>query len=77
LRLLRQGLLPKSARDAISIKIHDFVFDDDELGYIHDQEMHEFLNDEERENFYNDVQKYVLTDLDRIRKSQQESYSYE
>ncbi|MFJ4397314.1 hypothetical protein [Pseudomonas sp. NPDC089396] len=77
LRLLRQGLLPESARDAISTKIHDFVFDDDELGYIRDQEMHEFFTSQEREEFYSDVQKHVLPDLDRIRQSLQESYCYE
>lgn len=77
LRLLRQGLLLESARDAISTKIHNFVFDDDDLGYICDQAMHEFFEDEERGAFYADVQKYVLTDMDRIRSSLQESYCYE
>lgn len=77
LRLLRQGLLPESARDTISTKIHSFVFDEDDLGYIYDQDMHEFFGDQEREDFYSDVQKHVLSDLDRIRRSQQETYSYE
>lgn len=77
LRLLRQGLLPESAREAISTKIRDFVFDHDELGHIYDNEMHEFFTSHEREEFYSDVQKYVLPDLDRVRKSLQESYCYE
>ncbi|WP_460096218.1 nSTAND3 domain-containing NTPase [Pseudomonas sp. S3_C01] len=77
LRLLRKGLLPESARDAISTKIYDCVFDEDDLGYIYDQDMHEFFSDQEREDFYNNVQKHVLSDLDRIRQSQQETYNYE
>lgn len=77
LRLLRQGLLPETARDAISTKIHGFVFDEDDLGYIYDQDMHEFFNDQEREDFYSEILKHVLPDLDRIRRSQQETYSYE
>jgi hypothetical protein len=77
LRLLRQGLFEESARGAISTKIHGFVFDEDDLGYIYDQDMHEFFSDQEREDFYSDVQKHVLPDLDRIRQSQQEMYSYE
>jgi len=76
LRLLRQGLLPESARDAISTKIHGFVFDEDDLGYIYDREMHEFFSDQERQDFYSDVQKNVLPDLDRVRQFQQERYSY-
>lgn len=76
LRLLRQGLLPDSARDAISTKILDFVFDEDDLGYIYDRDMHEFFSDQERQDFYSDVQKHVLPDLDRVRQSQQETYSY-
>lgn len=39
--------------------------------------MHEFFTSQERENFYSDVQKHVLPDLDRVRQSLQESYSYE
>lgn len=77
LRLLRQGLLSESAREAISSKIRDSVFDDDDLGYIHDRDMHEFFSDEEREDFYSAIQRHVLPDLDRIRKSLQESYCYE
>lgn len=77
LRLLRRGLLPDSAREAISTKILDNVFDYDELGYIYDHDMHEFFTSQEREDFYSDVKKSVLPDLDRIRQSRQESYSYE
>lgn len=77
LRLLRQGLLSESVREAISSKILDSVFEDDDLGYIHDGEMHEFFSDQEREDFYRAIQRHVLPDLDRIRKSLQESYCYE
>lgn len=77
LRLLRQGLLPESSREAISVKIRGYVLEDDELGYIYDQDMHEFFTAQEREEFYSDVQEYVLPDLDRVRQSLLNSYSYD
>lgn len=77
LRLLREGLLPEMGRAAIMSKIQDEVFDDDELQYIYDREMHEFFTASELQGFLDDVQKYVLPNLDGIREVQKNSYNFE